>query len=86
MWCQNRFLQMEVARRALVATGVWDSFGCADLRRKTTGEWVVLEVGTDGLFNHVDRDLGEPHFEQELHRRVASAFWKAAQRAESATT
>jgi hypothetical protein len=69
---------LEGARRALVATGLWDSFGCADLLRKPTGEWVVLEVGTDGLFNHVDRDLGDQEFERELHRRVADAFWKAA--------
>jgi hypothetical protein len=68
----------EAARRAFVATGLWDSFGCADLLRKPTGEWVVLEVGTDGLFNHVDRDLGDQVFERELHRRVADAFWKAA--------
>jgi hypothetical protein len=51
-----------------------------DLLRKATGEWVVLEVGTDGLFNHVDRDIGDPQFEQELHRRVTDAFWKAAQK------
>lgn len=69
---------LEAARRALVATGLWDSFGCADLLRKPTGEWVVLEVGTDGLFNHVDRDLGDEHLERELHQRVADSFWKAA--------
>jgi hypothetical protein len=69
----------EAARRALVATGLWDSFGCADLLRKPTGEWVVLEVGTDGLFNHVDRDLGHPEFERELHQRITDSFWKAAQ-------
>lgn len=68
----------EAARRALVAAGLWDSFGCADLLRKPTGEWVVLEVGTDGLFNHVDRDLGDEEFEGELDRRVAGAFWRAA--------
>jgi glutathione synthase/RimK-type ligase-like ATP-grasp enzyme len=68
------------ARSALVATELWDSFGCVDLLRKPNGEWVVLEVGTDGLFNHVDRDLGDQEFEQELNRRVADAFWKAAQK------
>lgn len=67
------------ARRALIAGELWDSFGCADLLRKPTGEWVVLEVGTDGLFNHVDRDLGDKELEDELQRRVAVAFWKAAQ-------
>jgi len=70
---------LEAARRALVATGLWDSFGCVDLLRKPTGAWVVLEVGTDGLFNHVDRDLGDEDFERELHQRVADAFWSAAQ-------
>ncbi|HEY1662499.1 MAG TPA: hypothetical protein VGI03_08780 [Verrucomicrobiae bacterium] len=69
---------LQAARHALVATGLWDSFGCADLLRKPTGEWVVLEVGTDGLFNHVDRDLGDPQFERELSQRVANAFWKVA--------
>ena len=69
---------LEVARRALVATRLWDSFGCVDLLRKPGGQWVVLEVGTDGLFNHVDRDLGDADLERELHQRVANAFWKAA--------
>jgi glutathione synthase/RimK-type ligase-like ATP-grasp enzyme len=71
---------LEAARRALVATGLWDSFGCVDLLRKPTGEWVVLEVGTDGLFNHVDRDLGDHEFERELQQRIADAFWKAARK------
>ena len=70
---------LEAARHAFVAASLYDSFGCADLLRKPTGEWVVLEVGTDGLFNHVDRDLGDPDLERELHRRVAHSFWKAAQ-------
>ncbi|HEX4606696.1 MAG TPA: hypothetical protein VH092_00680 [Urbifossiella sp.] len=63
------------ARAALEAAGLLGSFGCADLLQKPTGEWVVLEVGTDGLFNHVDRDLGLPDVERELQRRVAGAFW-----------
>lgn len=77
---------LEAARRALVATGLWDSFGCVDLLRKPTGDWVVLEVGTDGLFNHVDRDLGDQDFERELHRRIATAFWKTAQSYDDTTT
>jgi hypothetical protein len=63
------------ARSALVATGLLGSFGCVDLLRKPSGEWVVLEVGTDGLVNHVDRDLGDPEFERETQRRIAEAFW-----------
>lgn len=68
----------EAARRALVATDLLDSFGCVDLLRRPTGEWVVLEVGTDGLFNHVDRDLGDSKLEDEILRRINAAFWRGA--------
>ena len=47
---------LEASRCALRAAGLLDSFGCVDLIQKPAGQWVVLEVGTDGLFNHVDRD------------------------------
>jgi glutathione synthase/RimK-type ligase-like ATP-grasp enzyme len=69
---------LESARSALLATGLWDSFGCVDLLCKPTGEWVVLEVGTDGLFNHVDRDIGDSNFERQIDERIAAAFWRAA--------
>ncbi|HEY1187826.1 MAG TPA: hypothetical protein VGE74_09220 [Gemmata sp.] len=64
-----------VARAALTATGLLGSFGCADLIHKPCGTWVALEVGTDGLVNHVDRALDDTDTENELHRRVALAFW-----------
>ncbi len=60
---------------ALEAVALLGSFGCVDLLRHPTGEWLVLEVGTDGVFNHVDRDLGLPEVELEMRRRVAEAFW-----------
>ncbi len=66
---------MTAARAALEATGLLASFGCADLLRRPTGEWVVLEVGTDGMFNHVDRNLADAERERELQRRIAEAFW-----------
>jgi glutathione synthase/RimK-type ligase-like ATP-grasp enzyme len=66
------------ARAALIATGLTNSFGCADLLQRRNGEWVVLEVGTDGIFNHVDRDIEDSSLETELDQRVASAFWKCA--------
>ena len=69
---------LEAARRALVATDLIESFGCVDLLRRPTGEWVVLEVGTDGLFNHVDRDLGDAPLESEILRRIHAAFWRGA--------
>lgn len=70
----------EAARSALIATNLWNSFGCVDLLRKPSGEWVVLEVGTDGVFNHVDRDLGDSALERELGQRIARAFWNSAER------
>ena len=66
----------DAAKAALVAAGLLGSFGCVDLLQRPTGEWVALEVGTDGLANHVDRSLGDAEMESELSRRIAEAFWK----------
>ncbi len=63
-------------RAALVAVNLLNSFGCVDLLRRPSGEFVVLEVGTDGMFNHVDRELGCPDFEKEILRRIAESFWR----------
>lgn len=71
---------IEAACAALRAAGLLESFGCADLLQRPSGEWVVLEVGTDGIFNHVDRDLGLPSLETELAQRIARAFWKWVRR------
>ena len=70
---------LDVARRALVATGLYESFGCVDLLRNPAGEWLALEVGTDGIANHVDRDIGDAQFEKDLSQHIADAFWKSAQ-------
>lgn len=71
---------METAEAALRAAGLWDSFGCVDLLRTPDGRWVALEVGTDGIANHVDRELDNPELEAEIQQRIADAFWKAAGR------
>ena len=63
------------ARAALEASELLDSFGCADLLRTPEGQWIVLEVGTDGMFNHVDREIGHPILEQEIQRQIAETFW-----------
>jgi hypothetical protein len=70
---------LEAAQRALVATDLIESFGCVDLLCRPTGDWVVLEVGTDGLFNHVDRDIGDRTLEDEILRRIHAAFWQGAE-------
>ena len=69
------------ARHALASTGLLDSFGCTDLIRSADGKWRVLEVGTDGVFGYVDRDLGLPELQDEMDFRLASAVrrWKDRQ-------
>jgi glutathione synthase/RimK-type ligase-like ATP-grasp enzyme len=69
---------LAAARAALSATGLLNFFGGADLLQRPNGDWVVLEVGTDGIFNHVDRELEDPSLESELYQRVTGAFWKWA--------
>ena len=66
---------LEVARHALQATGLLNSFGCADLLRDQNGDWVALEVNTDGLWMHVDRDT-LPSISREIETRLAAAFAK----------
>jgi hypothetical protein len=33
-------------------------------------------VGTDGIYNHVDRDLDNAPLLDEINERLAIAFWK----------
>jgi hypothetical protein len=63
----------EIPSRQLAA-GLLGSFGGVDLLCRPSGEWLVLEVGTDGMFNHIDRDLGLPALESEIQQRVADPF------------
>lgn len=65
-----------IAADALRATGLLQSFGCVDLLHSPSEGWVVLEVGTDGIFNHIDRDLEVPHLEREIDLRLARSFWR----------
>ena len=62
------------ARQALSATHLLDSFGCADLIQDETGRWLVLEVNTDGLYSHVDRDIGIGNLAREIDERLSRAF------------
>lgn len=64
----------DLATKALKATHLYDSFGCVDLLQDNDGNWLVLEVGTDGIFNHVDRNIGNSDLEIEINQRIAAAF------------
>jgi glutathione synthase/RimK-type ligase-like ATP-grasp enzyme len=65
-----------VAKSALIATGLYDSFGAVDLLQDDNGTWYALEVGTDGIYNHVDRDFENTSLTDELNERLAIAVWK----------
>jgi glutathione synthase/RimK-type ligase-like ATP-grasp enzyme len=67
---------IEVAKSALIATGLYDSFGAVDLIRDVNDRWYALEVGTDGIYNHVDRDLDNDSLLDEINERLAIAVWK----------
>jgi hypothetical protein len=63
------------ARKALAATGLLDSFGCADLMQCSDDRWLVLEVNTDGISSTVDRDICVPGIAGAIDCRLAKAFW-----------
>lgn len=67
---------MEIAKSALLATNLHQSFGVVDLIKDCTGDWYVLEVGTDGIYNYVDRDIENDSLLYEMNERLAKAFWK----------
>ncbi len=67
---------IEVATAALMATGLYYSFGAVDLIKDIHDRWYALEVGTDGIYNHVDRDIDNNAVLDELNERLAIAFWK----------
>lgn len=64
----------------LAAADLLNSFGCVELLRSFAGEWLVLEVNTDGIAAVVDRDIGIPGIPEELDQRLAAAFhaWSGA--------
>lgn len=65
------------AKKPLEATNLLPSFGSVDLMTDIDGSWVVLEVGTDGVFNYVDRELDNSDWELEVDRRLAESFWSS---------
>jgi glutathione synthase/RimK-type ligase-like ATP-grasp enzyme len=67
---------IEIAKQALIATNLYQSFGIVDLIKDRDGEWYVLEVGTDGIYNYVDRDIENDSLLHEINERLAKAFWK----------
>ncbi len=67
---------IEVAKKSLIATGLYSSFGVVDLIKDINDNWYSLEVGTDGIYNYVDRDLDNKDLFDEINERLAIAFWK----------
>jgi len=71
---------MRVAARALQATGLFSSFGCVDLLQQRDGGWLALEVGTDGIYNFVDRNFDSPSLRSEMLQRLKIAFWNGLEK------
>ena len=65
---------IDIATNTFKATHLFYSFGCADFIQDNLGNWLVLEVGTDGLFNHVDRHIGNVSLEIEIAENICFAF------------
>ena len=63
-----------IALLAARAGGFQDSFCVVDLLRDREGRWLVLELGTDGIFNLVDRDFADESFSRLLHGELAASF------------
>ena len=66
----------KVAKMALISTGLYNSFGVVDMLKNQNGEWYALEVGTDGIYNYVDREVENQNLFDEINERLAKAFWK----------
>ena len=66
---------INIASKTLNATHLFNSFGCVDLIQDNDGNWLVLEIGTDGIFNYVDRNIGNSELENKLSENIAKAFW-----------
>jgi glutathione synthase/RimK-type ligase-like ATP-grasp enzyme len=62
--------------KALKATGLHDSFGAVDLMQSPEGQWLVLEVNTDGIYNYVGREVPVPELRELLDHHVARSFRK----------
>lgn len=66
----------EIAKTALISTGLYDSFGVVDVLKNKDDKWYALEVGTDGIYNYVDREVENQNLFDELNERLAKTFWK----------
>lgn len=66
----------EVAKSALIATGLYQSFGVVDILRSEENNWYALEVGTDGIYNYVDREVENRNLFDQINERLAKAFWQ----------
>jgi hypothetical protein len=57
-----------------IANYLLSSFGVVDLIRDRNGNWLVLEVGTDGIYNYVDREIDSDELISKLCNQIAKTF------------
>ncbi len=68
---------VRAALAAVRAVGLAGRFGAVDLLPED-GRWWVLEVNTDGPYQHVDRDIGDDVLGNRLDASIAACFWRWA--------
>jgi glutathione synthase/RimK-type ligase-like ATP-grasp enzyme len=54
------------AVRAFMAAGLWDSLGGVDMIQSEAGQWLVLEMNTDGIYHFLQRVVEVPGFGEAL--------------------
>jgi len=67
-------LGIKMGLQAINSVGLGKSFGVVDLVKDIHGNWLVLEIGTDGIYNIVDRDYSNEQFDALLHSKIAESF------------
>jgi hypothetical protein len=64
----------QISLHALEAVDLHKTYGVVDLISSEEGEWYILEVGTDGIFTHVDYDLSNDFIKNSHIQRIGQAF------------
>jgi hypothetical protein len=65
---------LAIAENAVVVAGFRWGFCVVDLLRDDAGNWLVLELGSDGIHNLVDRDYDNPELDLLVHTCIAMDF------------
>jgi glutathione synthase/RimK-type ligase-like ATP-grasp enzyme len=65
---------VRIAESAVRAVALENGFCVVDMLKDDQDRWYVLEVGSDGIHNIVDRDYGNDGFDEVLQARIGEHF------------